>query len=212
MIGFYDDENHTNALPPWATLTEVSTALGISRDAVRSVARRALKQRKRWIKKENGKMLIDTQAEAYKSHVSRWLGQRDLDLLSLTGRTCFADPAHSQERVITPYQYYPSLMAEGYHDWPEFCQWLGTQGLNVFFNMLAGEQEISLQWQWGELHGGYHYATIKEVVIDALSCKLLNVRLATEQLPALPESQLSLPKKRALHLWPFGKKRRSRTP
>jgi hypothetical protein len=63
-------------LPNWATLTEVSSALGIAREAVRSVARRALREEELWVKKKDGKILIDTTADLYKSHVSRWQKQQ----------------------------------------------------------------------------------------------------------------------------------------
>jgi hypothetical protein len=199
MIGFYDDEYPTGALPDWATLTEVSKALGIAREAVRSVARRALREEELWVKKKDGKLLIDTTADLYKSHVSRWQKQQEvqafsspedaMDPFAAAEAKWHAHHPKHQGKTPTLYHHFPSLVLEGHRDWPELCSWLGSQGLNVFFNMLVNEQYVSLQWQWGDQQGKYYYADIKDAVIDALDCKL-NAKPAVETVGPIrvPES------------------------
>jgi hypothetical protein len=178
MIGFDDDEHESGTLPNWATLTEVSSALGIAREAVRSVARRALREEELWVKKKDGKILIDTTADLYKSHVSRWQKQQNVQgFASVEDALDPFDAADAtwrvpQRKVPTLYHHFPSLVLEGHRDWPDLCSWLGSQGLNVFFNMLVNERDVSLQWQWGDQQGEYYYAGVKDAVIDALDCKL----------------------------------------
>jgi len=198
MIAFHDDENKTNELSTWATLTEVSEALGIPRNAIRSAARRAIKREELWVKKEGGKILIDTRSDTYKDHARDWREQKEWDDFLADEAAEMADFPDIQKQEHVPCYWYPLLGAQGYRQWPEFCHWLASQGLSVFFNLLAEEQATSLQWQWGDLHGKGCYADLKEAIIAALDCKL-NTPPATKEIALLPfESESS----RSKEHWP----------
>src|SRR5579859_5436934 len=77
MATIDDEQDDTHKLPDWATLTEVSTTLGVSRNAVQSAARRAFKRHELWVKKAHGNILIDTQNETFNCLVRRWKEPRE---------------------------------------------------------------------------------------------------------------------------------------
>jgi hypothetical protein len=78
---FFDDEQPTRGLPQWATITQVSEFLDVSRNAIRSAVRRAVANNEDWVKKESKKgesthYLIDMTHEIYQSHAQRWKENR----------------------------------------------------------------------------------------------------------------------------------------
>ncbi len=226
MIGFYDDEHQPHALPEWATLTEVSKAVGITREIVRAAARQALKHEELWVKKKQGRFLINTTAASYKEHVRQWTAlhqhhlsqwQKSRQEVSLPESALDPFAAAEEEwrsrrpghpgKAPVPSHPSASLVLEGHRQWPALCSWLSSQGLSVFFNLLAGEQEISLQWQWGELRSEYYSTDIKDAVIDALDCKLKT----KPSVPSVPLPSAPAPKKRSLRFWRFVKEWRWHT-
>ncbi len=213
MIEWDKDEHTTQPLPAWATLTEVSNTLGIPRNAVKSAARRAMKNHQSWVKKEEGKILLDTRHERYLCLARKWKEQNEKETHSmflvedelLTG----FESTQAGNRLC--YHWYPSLASEGYKHWPEFCSWLASQGLHISFNLLTGEKEVALQWRWGELGGAEDYANIKDAVIAALHSKLQTRMTINELRVVSAERPSPLPKEEPTRFWQFGKGYRSST-
>lgn len=205
MIEPYSEPSTPNALPQWATLTQVSEATGVSRSAVRSVARRALKHEEPWVKKEDGKILLDTHHDTYKSHARRWEDESWYtafpDDIEITEDYKESATSNKQESFYNFYHWYPSLATEGYNHWPQFCQWLASQGLCVFLNLLTGEE--TLHWTWGELHGEINNASVRDAIIAALDCKF-NHSSSPEGSSFLP-SMFTPPSSTegSQHFWPF---------
>ncbi|GHO50823.1 hypothetical protein [Ktedonospora formicarum] len=201
MHASYNETTTPSPLPYWATLTQVSQATGVSRSAVRSVARRALKQEEPWVKKEDGRILLNTHHDTYTSHARRW--QED------TWSTTFLDDldTEDQDKQFTTsntqnsFYWYPSLATEGYTHWPQFCQWLASQGLYVTLNLLVGEE--ILHWTWGEHQGTVQSASVRDAVIAALTHKLTSspAPASTEVLP--PASTPPSSSEETPHFWPF---------
>lgn len=211
MIEWDKDEHKTEPLPAWATLTEVSNALGIPRNAVKSAARRAMKNHQSWVKKEEGKILLDTRHERYLCLARKWREQKEPHPMFLGEDEFLTSFESAQAGNRSCYRWYPSLASEGYKHWPEFCSWLASQGLHISFNLLAGEQAVSLQWRWGELGGAEDYANVKEAVIAALQSKL-QVRPTSNELRVVStERPPSFPKEEPTRFWQFGRGYRSST-
>ncbi|BCL79600.1 hypothetical protein ccbrp13_20650 [Ktedonobacteria bacterium brp13] len=164
---FFDDQpdQPPTELPQWATITQISHFLEIPRDAVRSAVRRAIANNEAWVKKEDGeagstRYLIDTTHEMYQSHQERWkLRAGFLDEI---------DPAwlHAGQP-----RFLPPSSEEELQQWPHFRQWLYMQGLQIYQNVLAEEQEKPWQWRWDDLHDE-GYRSIEEAVIAALQRQL----------------------------------------
>jgi hypothetical protein len=202
-----DDNNERPALPHWATLTEVSEALGVPRTAVRYVARLALKAEETWVRKEGGKILLDTTSAYYQEHAELW--QQDQQAWEeLVGNFAVEDADQLSEHEPEPpcYHWYPSPSLAGYRHWEAFCQWLAAQGLCVFFNLLEGDPATALSWQWGELHSTETYQDIKACVIAALDARMQQHPLPPESLstpraaPSPMQGRSWLVKR---HGWPF---------
>lgn len=209
MIDWDKDEHKTEPLPVWATLTEVSNALGIPRNAVKSAARRAMKNHQAWVKKEEGKILLDTCHERYLCLARKWQEQKGAQPMFLSEDELLTGFEPAQVGNRSRYRWYPSLASEGYRHWPEFCSWLASQGLHISFNLLAGEHEVSLQWRWGELGGEEAYANVKEAVIAALHSKLQARPTTTELRAVSSEHPPSFPKEEPSRFWQFGRGYRS---
>jgi hypothetical protein len=201
-----DNRDEQPELPRWATLTEVSQALSVPRDAVRSAARRALKQGEIWVRKEGGKILLDTTSDSYQEHAKRWQqGQQEWDDFptDLDAEYAALFPREEQQPV---YHWYPSP-PDGYRQWEEFCQWLASQGLCVSFNLLEGNPATTLSWQWGELHSTKTYQDIKACVIAALDARMQQHTLLQEHMPTSIEPASLAMQRRGWRLkqrrWPF---------
>jgi hypothetical protein len=211
MVTYDDDEHKTLEIPIWGTLTEVSEALGVSRNAVKSAARRALKRQEPWVKKDGNIILINIQHELYRSYARRWQEQHtnNIALEDIADEdNPFQNKASSEDGFATPYRCYPSLTLEGYLHWPEFCQWLASQGLYISCNLLTGENTPFLQWYWGNRQGEGNYTSVKDAVIAALSTKLKALADAELDNPwfsdfASPDFQPPYPQNNGQHSPPF---------
>jgi hypothetical protein len=191
---FFDDEQPTDGLPRWATITQVSIFLAVPRTTVRDTVRRALYDNEPWVKKEDsdGKLLylIDTTHETYKSHEQRWKhnqATRGEDLnASRASWSNAAQPFFSHFRPedvpIPPYASSSPLsqffwqrqgsLDDVLHRWPLFRQQLYSWGIQVFTNILAEDgQENPWQWRWENLHGE-GYSSDEEAIIAALQMRL----------------------------------------
>lgn len=173
MTTLLDENDEQPELPHWATLTDVSEALGVPRDVVRSVARRALKHEEMWVRKEGGKILLDTTSASYQEHARQWQqDQQAWEELVGDFDTEYADGPDDHEPQPPSYHWYPVPPMAGYRYWEAFCQWLAARGLCVFFNLLEGDPATALSWQWGELHSTETYRDLKACVIAALDARM----------------------------------------
>jgi len=209
MIDWDKDDHTTQPLPAWATLTEVSNALGIPRNAVKSAARRAMKNHQGWVKKEEGKILLDTRHERYLCLARKWKEQKEAHPAFLVEDELLSGFETAQAGNRLCYHWYPSLASEGYKHWPEFCSWLASQGLHISFNLLTGEKEVALQWSWDGLHGEEEYANVKEAIIAALHSKLQASTTTNELRAVSAERPPSFPKEEPSRFWQFGRGYRS---
>jgi hypothetical protein len=205
MTTLLDDQDGQPRLPHWATLTEVSHALSVPRDAVRSAARRALKQGEIWVRKEGGKILLDITSDSYQEHARRWQqGQQEWDGFS-PDLDAYAELFLGEEQQ--PVYHWYSSPPDGYRQWEEFCQWLASQGLCVSFNLLEGEPVTTLSWQWGELRSTETYRDIKACVIAALDARMQQHPLLPERMAAPIEPASPAMQRRGWrlkrHRWPF---------
>lgn len=57
------------------------------------------------------------------------------------------------------------------HVWEALCTWLHEEGVLVFSNALAHDEDTPWQWQWGALQG-YGYATMEDAVLSAVRTKV----------------------------------------
>ena len=172
--GFFDDEQPTdtqNDCPRWASISDISTFLDVSRNTISTAVKRAWANREPWVKKKkaedgNTLYLIDTQHDLYLSHQERWkqnkalrtafLGEAATDW-SQADHVCFHP--QSSEAAFPPHAPLPLTRYEHHSEgvlqrWPRFREWLYSHGIQVFQNLLAEErQKNPWEWRWGELHG-----------------------------------------------------------
>jgi hypothetical protein len=213
---FFDDEQPTRGLPQWATITQVSEFLDVSRNAIRSAVRRAVANNEDWVKKESKEggsthYLIDTTHEIYQSHAQRWKENRGA--LEEDSFATSADWYEAREALFSP-RYRkatasPSYMGMGEQDdhfddvllrWTKFRQRLSTWGIQIFQNVLAEEDEENpWRWRWGTLHGE-GYPNKEEAIIAAIESRIgdleeVNEDLTPDTSSLFPQSPLSAPEK-----------------
>jgi hypothetical protein len=192
---FFSDEPPSEPLPRWATITQVSDALDVSRHLIHYTARRAVAQSEPWVKKEiadTGKpiYLIDTEHETYTTHAKRWKQQTtkqstpfvDSDARwSRTGRSRLSQNHSEEEEALlssdsSPFTHVPWLEhdngASGLDHWHFLRQWLSIKDLQIFKNILDEEEQTHpWRWRWGELEGK-GCQDVEEAVVLALQTKL----------------------------------------
>jgi hypothetical protein len=201
---FFDEEQPTNGLPQWATITQVSDFLEVPRNAIRSAVRRAVENNEDWVKKEISEgggthYLVDTTHETYKSHERRWeqkrAAQDEYGTASSTdwynAKNAFFSQMYPEDDSIPAYTFPPQFSwgSAGHFDdvlqrWMKFRQRLYSWGIQIFQNILAEEdQESPWQWRWGSLHGE-GYPNEEEAIIAALESRLM-VDVGENENPAL---------------------------
>ena len=167
--GFFGDEQPTNRpadeSPRWVSISELSALLDVSRNTISTATKRAWANSEPWVKKEktedeNTLYLIDTQHEMYRFHEEQWKQQKALraalleesaPALSQAYHSLFPSLSSGRSMLL----YYATLLSEDWlQRWPHFRQWLYSQGIQVFQNLLAEKrQKRSWEWRWKELHG-----------------------------------------------------------
>jgi fructosamine-3-kinase len=221
MIGYmYDDtQKPADGLPHWATITQVSNALGMSRNTVSNVVKRASSNGEAWVKKEeapdgNIHYLIDTEHERFLFHAHRWKRLKALraalsdgEAVNWSGPLPGAISAWGSETTasfpapaLLPWPDH-ELTDHAFGRLPRLRHWLHTQGMQIFTNRLAEEgQENPWHWRWGELHGE-GYPSDEEAVVAALDSRLTQEMQRSEEAHgALAQSQPepSAPPRRSL--------------
>ena len=184
---FFDDQPPTGALPRWATITQVSDFLEVSRNAVRSAVRRAVANNEQWVKKETSEeekpvYLIDTDHEIYKSHEERWKQSKVIQGDSYansvarwsSARQSLFSHTHCGERTLPPPPFANIPWQEqngsesGLDRWPRLRQWLYANGVQIFKNILDEDEQADLwQWRWDELEGE-GCQDVEEAIVTAL--------------------------------------------
>ncbi len=221
MIGCMYDDPHKPAvsLPRWATITQVSSGLGMSRNTVSTAVKRAWANGEAWVKKEeapdgNIRYLIDTEHERFLFHSHRWKRLKRLRAASAEDPAlCFPAPVPGSTSVSlsdTMISFYPCgpLQWPGYepgesafYRLPRLRHWLHSQGMQIFTNRLAEEgQDNPWHWRWGELHGK-GYPSDEEAVVAALDSRLMQERQRCEEphgSPAQSQPEPSPPPRRSL--------------
>lgn len=202
MIGcaFSDDEQQpthkqTHTLPRWASITELSNLLDVSRNTISAAVKQAWANNEPWIKKEKVEdgnteyYLIDTQHEIYLAHQERWAQhktQRAPLVDKITIPVAHSHPgaghafaahlitilAEASSPPNTPVWSLPNRRDGVLQRWPRFRQWLFSHGIQIFQNQLAEEgQKKPWAWRWADLHGE-GYQSEEEAVIAALQGRL----------------------------------------
>lgn len=142
------------SLNGWATMSEVSDALGVKHNTVRQTVRRAILNHQDWVKREPyptpndpARWLINTSHAIYRYHERRWQNKTR----AKQGMASGSAPAVQQHRLS------PQTI-EVTETWPELCRWLAKRGLVVFVNTISDDQ--LWQWTWmGNAGFGYPDAT-----------------------------------------------------
>ena len=188
---FFDDQPPTGSLPRWATITQVSDFLEVSRNAVRSAVRRAVVNSEQWVKKEvseDGKpiYLIDTDHETYQSHEERWKQTKALQGEPLVNSAAHWSQARQSlfshirpgERALLPSAFTDIPRQEqensegGLDRWPRLRHWLSTRGIQIFKNILDEDEQIRpWQWRWDDLEGE-GCQDVEEAIVMALQNRL----------------------------------------
>lgn len=164
--GFFDDEPPAGPLPRWATITQVSDFLDVSRHLVHSTVREAVENSESWVKKEiadTGKptYLIDTDHETYKVHEEQWKRHH-----AMYGNAS-SDP-FSYHRALW---LEPDDMENGLDSWHSLRQWLSVEGIQIFKNILDEEgQTHPWRWRWGDLEGE-GCLNVEEAIVMALQTR-----------------------------------------
>jgi hypothetical protein len=187
MRGQEATDHREDGLPRWATITQVSEALAIPRDTVRSAVRRAAASSEVWVKKEvapdgTAVYLIDTQHASYQAHEARWkqgtTARQHLASWLRIPPECVIS-MWSKEQTMrdgeTAEDHASSRSNEqetsGFSAGPRVWQWLAAGGLEIFTNCLApAGQAYPWQWHWNELHGA-GYGSVEEALLAALQAR-----------------------------------------
>ncbi len=190
---FFDETPSPGPLPRWATITQVSAFLDVSRHLIHYTVRKAVAHHEPWVKKEMtaaGKPIyrIDIEHETYKTHEEQWKQQKALQ------GTTYADSvarwsrfgpsllsqnrAEEEDAVLSSDPFTQSLWREpddgerGFDHWHRLRQWFSLKGLQIFKNILDEEEQTHpWRWRWGELEGE-GCQDVEEAVVLALQAKL----------------------------------------
>jgi hypothetical protein len=159
-------------LPRWATITQVSRALGIPRPLVRTVVRRATATHDPWVMFDptSGKTrsLIDTSHPTYSSYAHQWKPETHVLAPSAPSASLVPfDPSESEVLACDEEQ-----VADGLQAVPLLRQWLSTVDLAIFKNVLDEGAIFPWHWRWGSQHDE-SYASIEEALVAALQCRLI---------------------------------------
>ena len=188
--------NITPTLSGWTTITAVSESLGINHATVRQAVHRALLDRQEWVKREpyptsddSVRWLINTSDAMYQCHARRWQNRaRKTDIAQAMARSEAHDTCSPD---VLPQG------SEGTAAWAALCHWLAQQGLVVYVNALAADQ--NWQWCWMDCAGS-GYTTAEDAIIAALQrCLPENAPLMSAKSEPLAEASLPL-WKRLCHL------------
>lgn len=137
----------TVTLGEWATIGEVSAALGVQYDTIKQVVYHAKAHGQTWVKRAPApapdgplRWQLQTSSKMYQQYEQRW--------------RVLARKTRLRQQTTVLHAHTEALTTA----WPaEWCQWLASMGLRVFVNAL--EPTRSWQWSWGKRHGaGYPHA------------------------------------------------------
>lgn len=153
-----------DVLQEWVTIAQVHQAIGVNQKTVLRVVLRAHAARQDWVKLEaypatgdRAKWLINTASPQYRAHEKRW---RDLVQAKEAAQTSVLSEVEreteSDDRVQTV--------------WADLCSWLAEQGLVVYVNVIAQQQDW--QWSWFDIVGS-GYPDAHAAILAALQYQLL---------------------------------------
>jgi hypothetical protein len=187
----------------WATIAEVSEALGVQYNTIKQAVLKARTLQQDWVKLMPHpapgyplRWLLDTNHAIYQHHEKRW---RKLAQKSSTKQTSTSSDTAARGEVsgkapaISSYST-SEAKVQGIDvtgTWPELCHWLAEQGLVVFVNAIAPDQ--GWQWSWGD-NAGAGYADATAAITAALQYQLM---FGVPYLPAYPSSAYTAPSTQA---------------
>ncbi len=157
----------------WATMSEVSEALGVTRHTIKHAVQKAHALGHAWVKRDPNptpgcfaRWLIDTSHPTYHSHEQRWRKAEE-DGEGWPPLEELLDQASKErgEGSETTFDPLIDLHDDPHERWPERCSWLEEQGLIISPNVLS--EDACWMWSWRGAFGT-GYDTACEATIAAL--------------------------------------------
>ncbi len=167
----------------WATIAEVSDALGVPYDTIKQTVAKAHALQQSWVKQEPYpapgfplRWLIDTSHATYRYHEARWR-----KLAEETGTEPSPQMPGGTEKYLGNDEMKGRQSSSSAPDtqqqptdvtatWPALCDWLADAGLVVFVNAIGFDQSWQLSWQD---HCGCGYPDATAAITAALQYQYL---------------------------------------